>query len=78
MTCKRCNGNISIQAVTEIRAKRKGLFYWLFCIWVFYLLLWIFAFGIRLVIRIIRGRKIESKIHKMAICQNCGYSWRIR
>jgi len=34
VVCKKCkSSNVAVQAVTEIKKKRKGLLYWLFIGW---------------------------------------------
>lgn len=77
MKCKRCNSeNISVQAVTETKTKGKGLTYWLFWVW-FDMIIWIFAFLPRLIIGLLKGKKVKSKTYKVAICQDCGKSWRL-
>lgn len=78
MGCRKCGGNdVNIQVVSETRTKKKGLIYWLCFIWLLDLATWILMFGFRFIIRIIRGKKIETKFYKMAICQSCGKSWRV-
>ena len=78
MTCKKCNGNnVVVQAVTETKTKKKGILYWVYG-WIFDLMAWIFLTLPRLIIAIFKPKKIISKTHKMAICQSCGYSWKVK
>lgn len=77
MICKKCNsGNVNVQAVTEIKKKKKGLFYWTIG-WAIDLMLWIFLTLPRLIVAIFKPKKMVSKTRKMAICQECGNSWRV-
>ena len=78
MRCPKCfSEKVVIQAVTETKSKGKGLFYWLILVWVD-LVIWFFAFIPRLIVAIFRPKKIKSKTSKMAICQACGYSWKVK
>lgn len=77
MKCRKCgSANTSIQAVTETKTKGKGLMYWIFWVW-FDFLIWIFMFLPRLIIGLLSKSKVTSKTYKMAICQSCGYSWKL-
>lgn len=78
MICKRCNShNVNVFAVTETHTKKRGIFYWLFFGWLIDVLLWIFLTIPRLIISLFRSRKIVSKTTTQAICQNCGYRWKV-
>lgn len=77
MICKKCGSqNINIQAVSEVKTKKKGLFYWTIG-WIFDLFLWFFLTLPRLIIAIFKPKKTVSKTYKIAICQECGKSWKI-
>lgn len=78
--CPHCGSkNINIQIVTESKLKTKhhSIFYWLFIGWWLELLLWFFLTIPRLLIFIFmpKKQKLTQKQRKIAICQNCGYSW---
>ena len=74
MNCPRCGAaNVSVQMVTDsMRTRGRG------CLWTLgRLLLIVCTFGLWLII----GRslaKSKMKNHKEAICQSCGYSWKVR
>lgn len=73
MKCKKCGSeNINIQAITNVKTKHRGCLGW--CIW---LLLAVCTFGLILIIPLLTNSKTKSKTHKEAICQDCGYSWKI-
>lgn len=77
MNCIKCNSDkINIQAVTETKRKKKGIFYWTIG-WFIDLMLWFFLTVPRLIIAIFKPKKMVSKTHSMAVCQNCGYKWKV-
>ena len=79
MKCPKCgSGNVNVQAVTIVKNKRHGLFYWLCFGWLFDLLLWLFLFLPRLLFQLCKKTKIMSSTHSEAVCQNCGHRWRVR
>jgi predicted nucleic-acid-binding Zn-ribbon protein len=71
--CPKCGSeNVKIQIVTETKTKRRG------CIgWFFWILLVLCTFGLLIIIPLLTNSKVQSDTHKVAICQNCGRSWRI-
>ena len=71
LVCKKCRGNnILVQAVTEVKTKRRG------CIrWFLWILLAICTFGLILLIPLLTNSKTKSKTRTVAICQNCGKRW---
>lgn len=78
MRCRKCNGaNVIVQAVTETKTKRRGIFYWIFFGWFIDVMLWIFLTLPRLIIALFRSRKVVSKTTTQAICQSCGYRWKV-
>lgn len=78
MICKKCKSNsVIVQAVTETKTKRRGIFYWLFFGWLIDIFLWIFLTLPRLIVALFRSRKIISKTTTQAICQTCGYRWKV-
>jgi len=80
MVCPKCKSeHINVQVVTEVNEKRKkGLGYWLFVGWWWEPFAWLFLTLPKLLIAIFSKKtKTVSKTHKEAICQSCGYSWKI-
>lgn len=80
MKCKKCGStDVSIQAVTETKTKGKGLYYWTIG-WLVNMFKWIMFTLPTLVVRLFgrKKQKVISKTHKMAICQSCGNSWKVK
>ena len=78
VVCKKCNSsNVTVQAVTEIKKKRKGVLYWLFIGWWLEMIMWVFLTLPWLIIKIFKPKEYKNKITSMAVCQDCGYSWRV-
>ena len=70
MTCRQCKStNVKIEMVTK--TKHRGFFGWMW--WLFLI---ICSGGLLLIIPLITNTK--SKMVKMAVCQDCGHSWKIR
>ncbi len=85
MQCKKCGStDVKIEMLTETRIKRKGkgLIWWLYFLtigWIIELFLWLFLTLPRLIYALFKRDKyrIKSKTRKIAVCQNCGYSWKV-
>lgn len=80
MKCPKCNGeHVNVQIVTEVKEKKKkGLLYWLFIGWWWEPIAWLFLTLPKLLITIfVKSTKTVTKTHKEAVCQDCGYSWKI-
>lgn len=81
MKCPKCNSeSVSVQAVTTTKEKtRHGIIWWILVGWWWEMLLWLFFTLPRLFIAILGGRrkKIVSETHSEAICQECGYHWKV-
>ena len=78
MNCKKCNSeNVIIQRVSITKRKKKGLGYWLLFGWLIDLLLWIFLTLPRLLIALFVPKKTKTEVHTEAVCQSCGYSWKV-
>jgi len=79
MVCSKCgSNNVNVQAVTRVKSKKHGLLYWMFIgcwlepiMWLIFTLPWLF-------IKIFKPKKVTSKVQKMAICQECGHSWKVK
>ena len=78
MVCKKCgSSNVTVQAVSEIKKKRKGVLYWLFIGWWLEMIMWLFLTLPWLIIKIFKPKAYKYKMKTMAVCQSCGYSWRV-
>lgn len=77
MKCKKCGSeNVNVQAIGIVKNKHHGIFYW--CIgWIIDLIIWLFAFIPRLIIAIFRPKKVKTKVKSYAVCQECGYKWKV-
>lgn len=81
MVCSKCGReNVNVQMVSESKLKTKhhGIIYW-FCFgWLIDIMLWIFLTIPRLLIAMFmpRQQKMVTKHRSMAVCQNCGNSWK--
>jgi len=78
MKCRKCGSeNVNVQAVTQVKNKRHGILYWIFIGWWLEPIMWFFLTLPWLIIKIFKPNKVTSKTTKMAICQNCGNSWKV-
>jgi len=78
LKCKRCGSeNVNIQVASEIKRKRKGIIYWFIIGWWLEIIMWLLFTLPWLIIKIFKPKKYKSKMIKYAICQNCGYSWKV-
>lgn len=78
MICEKCScADVRIQAVSVTKRKRKGLIYWLLIGWWLELFMWLFLTLPWLIIKIFKPKKYKDKITSMAVCQGCGYSWKV-
>lgn len=74
MTCPKCgSSNVTVQVVESVKTKHRGCFSWL--LWI---LLAICTFGLILIIPLITNGKTKSKMHTVAVCQNCGKRWKVK
>lgn len=82
MKCPKCgSSNINVQMVSESKLKNKhqSIFYWLIIGWWLHLIMWFF-FTIPMILGKMFGsknKKLVTKHKSMAVCQNCGYSWKV-
>lgn len=73
MTCRKCGSiDITIQAVTTTKTKRRGCLGWL--IWIMLILC---TFGLIIIIPLLTNSKTKSKTHSEAVCQSCGHRWKV-
>ena len=80
--CPKCSSNnVQIQVANEVKLKNKhhSIVWWLLIgIW-WIPVKWIFFTLIALIVKIFghKKQKAVNKQIKVAICQNCGHSWKI-
>jgi len=73
LVCPKCQGtNLRVQAVTETTTKRRGCFGWF--LWILFA---VCTLGLILIIPLLTNSKVKSKTHTEAVCQDCGYRWRV-
>lgn len=89
MVCRRCkSNNVTVQFVqtgsktkskATTRQKKRGCLYWICCLWLIDLLIWCFTFWSPARRKSNTRGTSKTKINnqKMAVCNDCGYSWRI-
>lgn len=82
MQCPKCYSNfinVQILTETELDTKKKSLLYWLTIGWIVEPFVWIFWTLPKYNFEVFSPRKLKlkSKTRKMAVCQNCGHSWRV-
>lgn len=78
MRCKKCGSeNVNVQAVTHVSNKGKGCMYWILIGWWLELFMWMFLTLPMLIIQIFKPKKVKSRTHSEAVCQNCGYRRKI-
>lgn len=80
MKCPKCQSeHVNVQIVTEVKEKnKKGIIYWLFIGWWWEPIAWLFLTLPKLIIAIFAKKtKTVTKTHKEAVCQDCGYSWKV-
>lgn len=76
MVCPKCHSNnVSVQAVAITKTKHHGIIWWLFVGW-WWWIMWLLLFVPMLIIRLIRGKKTQTKVHTEAVCQSCGNRWK--
>lgn len=77
LVCPNCGGhNVMIQAVGITKNKHHGLAWWLFVswwIWIFWLCFFLFM----LILRLLRGNRVKTKVVNYAVCQSCGNRWKV-
>lgn len=73
MTCKKCkSNNVTVNFKQKIYTKHRG------CLgWSLWLLLAVCTCGLILIIPALSNSKVKSKSKKIAICNNCGHTWKV-
>ena len=82
MVCPKCGSeNVSVQAVTESKLvdKHRGCLWWCCIGWWWIPIKWLFLTLPALLFKIFghKKQKIKNSTHTEAICQNCGYRWKV-
>jgi len=82
MNCPKCNSqNVNVQVVNEVKLKNKhhGIIWWLLIGWWWIPTKWLCFTLIALIVKIFSHKKQKAinKQVKMAVCQNCGNTWKI-
>lgn len=78
MKCNKCGSEkVNVQALAIQKRKRKGLVYWLCCLWVFDLILWLIWTIPMLFISIFKPKKHKTVVKSYAVCQTCGNQWKV-
>lgn len=82
MKCPKCGSeNVTVQVVTEteLKEKKHGIIWWLCVGWWWIPIKWLVFTLPALIIAIFKPKKYQTKTHthKMAVCNNCGKSWKV-
>ena len=78
MKCSKCGSeNVNVQAVSIVKNKKNGCLYWLLVGWWLEIIMWLCLTLPWLIIKIFKPKKVTSKVHSQAVCQNCGNTWRV-
>lgn len=82
MNCQKCgSNNVKVQMVSESKLKNKhhSIFYWILIGWWLEIFLWFFLTIPRLLIATFGGKKqkIVTVHSSQAVCQDCGYNWKV-
>lgn len=82
MKCPKCGSeNVSVQVVTEteLKEKKHGVIWWLCVGWWWIPIKWLVFTLPALLIALFKPKKYKTVSHskKMAVCNNCGKSWRV-
>lgn len=84
MICPKCNSeNINIQIVNKVKlvTKHHGIIWWILVGWWWIAIKWAIFTVPALICKIFgigKKKKIKNKEVKMAVCQSCGNSWKIK
>lgn len=82
MVCSKCgSNNVSIQVVNEQKlvTKHHGVIWWILVGWWWICIKWL-IFTLPALIFAMFGKKkkkIKNIQKKVAVCQNCGYTWKV-
>ncbi len=78
MQCSKCgSNNVNVQAVSVVKNKHHSIWYWLIIGWWFEPMMWLCFTLPWLIIKIFKPNKVKTKVKGYAVCQNCGYKWKV-
>ena len=82
MTCPKCGSeNVTVQVVTETQLKEKkhGVIWWMCVGWWWVPIKWLVFTLPALIVAVFKPKNYKTKSvqKKMAVCNNCGKSWRV-
>ena len=78
MKCSKCGSeNVNVQPVSIVKNKKHGCLYWLLIGWWLEIIMWLCLTLPWLIIKIFKPKKVTSKVHSQAVCQNCGNTWKV-
>ena len=82
MKCPKCGSeNVTVQVVTEteLKEKKHGFIWWLCVGWWWLPIKWLVFTLPALIVALFKPKKYKTETHskKMAVCNNCGKSWRV-
>lgn len=82
MKCPKCGSeDVTVQVVTEqeLKEKKHGALYWICVGWWLKPILWLFLTLPMLIVSIFKPKKYKTVNHtkKIAVCNNCGKSWKV-
>lgn len=82
MKCPKCGSeNVTVQMVTEteLKEKKHGFIWWLCVGWWWLPIKWLAFTWLALLAKIFSPKKYKTVSHtkKMAVCNNCGKSWKV-
>ena len=84
LKCPKCQSdNISIQITTKSKlvTKHHGILWWLFVSWWWLPIKWLIFTVPALIFKIFgigKKHKIKNTEQKLAVCQSCGNSWKLK
>lgn len=83
MNCPKCNSeNVRVELVNhlDLRTKKKGILYWFFIGWWLEFTLWVFLTLPMIIIKIFKPKnyKIKNEAHRYVVCNDCGYSGKLK
>lgn len=82
ITCPRCHStNVNVQVINQVHLKNvhHGCAWWLFVGWWWLPVKWIVFTVPALIIKLFKPKKqkIVNRVHSTAVCQSCGYNWKV-
>lgn len=79
--CPKCGSEeIKYQVVANTKTKERSIGGWIYYVFIglwIDIVLWLIATIPMLLIKIFHKGKIETKTETLAVCQNCGNTWKV-